>query len=379
MQIPYVRGRVANQAHVGLPEGTVEEEYARNGFFGRYAHLYRTNAPVAWTRIEGPLRPRLYQCNELGAGDYLGARTALLQNNDCRVSMAVLNAPMPYLYRNADGDDLLFIHAGGGRIETDFGALAYEPGDYLVIPRGTMYRLAPTSTTKVLVVETAGELSVPDRGMLGQHALFDPAVIRVPTPGEGSSLSAGAAGCAPGEWRVVIKRQDQLTSVYYPHCPLDVVGYKGTLTVWQLNVRDIRPVSSDRYHLPPTAHTTFVAHGVAICTFAPRPLENGDPKALKVPFYHSNIDFDEVLFYHAGEFFSRDGITPGMLTFHPQGIHHGPQAKAAQRTPKATHTEEVAVMIDTRQPLAVCDQAHKLELSDYWKSWQPSPAPQGAK
>ena len=370
------------QAHVALPEGTVEEEYARNGFFGRYAHLYREHPPVAWTRIEGPLRPRLYQVDATAPGDYLGGRVALLANADCKLYAAALREPMPYFFRNADGDELLFVHSGAGRLETDFGPLAYEPGDYLVIPRGTLYRLAPSSETHLLVVETAGELAVPDRGMLGQHALFDPAMLKVPTPGEGSTLAAtpvepgghgerGKHGHA-AEWRVVIQRQGTLTSVFYPHCPLDVVGWKGTLTVWQLNVRDIRPVMSDRYHLPPSAHTTFVAPGVAICTFAPRPLENGDPRALKVPFYHSNIDYDEVLFYHAGEFFSRDGIRPGMLTFHPQGIHHGPQARAAQRAPAAQRTEEVAVMIDTRRPLDICAPATALELPDYWMSWQPT-------
>lgn len=374
MNIPFVRGRVATQAHVALPDGTVEEEYARNGFFGRYAHLYREHAPVGWTRIEGPLRPRLYQLDAVTAGDYLASRVAVLANADCRISTAALDTPMPYLFRNADADELLFVHAGAGRIETDFGPLAYEPGDYLVIPRGTAYRLAPTSATRLLVTETNGELSVPDRGMLGQHALFDPAVMRAPTPGEASQLEAGLGDCRPGEWCVVIQRQGVMTRVYYPHCPLDVVGWKGTLTVWQLNVRDIRPVLSDRYHLPPSAHTTFIAPNVAICTFAPRPLENGDPRALKVPFYHSNIDFDEVLFYHAGEFFSRDGIRPGMLTFHPQGIHHGPQAKAATRAPAAQRTEEVAVMIDTRRPLDVCPPAAALELPDYWKSWQPEDA-----
>lgn len=371
MDIPYVRGRVAQQAHVALPEGTVEEEYARNGFFGRYAHLYRANAPVGWTRIEGPLKPRLYDLGAVAAGDYLAARVPVLTNADCRISTAALTEPMPYLFRNADGDELLFVHAGAGRLETDFGPLPYEPGDYLVIPRGTCYRLAPTSATRLLVVETTGELAVPDRGMLGQHALFDPAVIKVPSPDEKSTLAAGAAGCGPDEWRVVVQRQGALTSIYYPHCPLDVVGWKGTLTVWQLNVRDIRPVSSDRYHLPPSAHTTLVAPGVAICTFAPRPLENGDPRAMKVPFYHSNIDFDEVLFYHAGDFFSRDGIRPGMLTFHPQGIHHGPQARAVERTGGATRTEEVAVMIDTRRPLDVCAPVAAFERADYWKSWQP--------
>jgi homogentisate 1,2-dioxygenase len=375
MDIPYVRGRVAAQAHVALPDGTVEEEFARNGFSGRYAHLYRTHAPVAWSRIEGPLRPRLYDLREVGApvgGDYLSARVPLLGNGDCRIAVATLSAPMPYFFRNADGDELLFVHAGAGRLETDFGPLAYETGDYLVLPRGTTYRLAPTSATRLLIVETAGEIAVPDRGMLGQHALFDPAVLKVPSPGEASALTAGQGGAADGEWRLVIQRQGAFTSVYYPHCPLDVVGWKGTLTVWQLNVRDIRPVSSDRYHLPPTAHTTFIAPGVAICTFAPRPLENGDPRALKVPFYHSNIDFDEVLFYHAGEFFSRDGIEPGMLTFHPQGIHHGPQARAAERAPTATRTEEVAVMIDTRRPLDVCTPAEALERPQYWQSWQPT-------
>jgi homogentisate 1,2-dioxygenase len=184
-------------------------------------------------------------------------------------------------------------------------------------------------------------------------------------------LTAGQATCAPDEWRVVIQREGALTSVFYRHCPLDTVGWKGTLTVWQLNVRDIRPVSSDRYHLPPSAHTTLIAMPASvICTFAPRPLENGDPRALKVPFYHSNIDFDEVLFYHAGEFFSRAGIRPGMLTFHPQGIHHGPQTRAFERTGAATRTEEVAVMIDTRRPLEVCAPVTAFERPDYWQSWQ---------
>lgn len=370
MSIPYIRGRVAQQAHVGLPEGTVEEEYARNGFFGRYAHLYREHPPVAWTRIEGPLRPRLYDLQTAVGADYLASRHALLQNDDCRLSFAHVADAMPYLFRNADGDELLFVHSGSGRLATDFGSLVYEAGDYLVIPRGTLYRLVPAGETRLLVVETRGELALPERGMLGQHALFDPAVLRVPSPEERTPSAPGQAGCQPGEWRVVIKRQDALTSVYYPHDPLDVVGWKGTLSVWQLNVRDIRPVLSDRYHLPPSAHTTFIAPNVAICTFAPRPLENGDPRALKVPFYHSNIDFDEVLFYHAGEFFSRDGIAPGMLTFHPQGIHHGPQRRAAQRTPAAQRTEEVAVMVDTRRPLDICPQAAALEIVDYWQSWQ---------
>ena len=364
--IPHVRGKVALQAHVEVPEGTCEEEYARNGFSGRYAHLYRAHAPVGWSRIEGPLKPRAFDLARDAAttGDYLADRKLQLENGDVRIAFARVTQAMGYFYKNADGDELLFVHAGTGTLETDFGPLAYRRGDYLAIPRGTAYRLVPSDHTALLVIETRGELGFPERGLLGQHALFDPALLEVPTPsGEGSTLTA-----TRGEWELRIKRLGEITRVFYPFCPLDVVGWKGTLSVQRLNVADIRPVMSERYHLPPSAHATFVADGVIVCTFLPRALETGDPKAMKVPFYHSNIDFDEVLFYHDGEFFSRTGISAGMLTFHPQGIHHGPQPGAVERSRDATHTSETAVMIDTRRPLAVAAEA-SCELDDYWKSW----------
>lgn len=368
MDIPWIRGRVAAQAHVGLPEGTVEEEYARNGFFGRYAHLYRRHPPVGWTRIEGPLRPRAYNLLRLDASpsdDFLGARKGVLGNADVRLSWANLASAMPFLFRNADADEILFVHAGAGRLETDFGPMAYEPGDYLLVPRGTAYRLAPTSPSQFLVIEAFSEVSFPEKGMLGQHALFDPAVLEVPTP-EASSLAASPTG----EWELRILQRNEVTKVFYPFNPHDVVGWKGTLSALKLNVRNIRPVSSDRYHLPPSAHTTFIMRNAVVCSFLPRPLENGDPLALKVPFYHSNIDFDEVLFYHSGDFFSRSGIGAGMLTFHPQGIHHGPQPKAMERSKAAKQTDEVAVMLDTKMPLQVLSPAMSTEMTDYWKSWK---------
>ena len=369
MEIPYIRGRVALQAHVGLPEGTVEEEYGRDGFFGRYAHLYRTHAPVGWSRIEGPLKPRSYDVREsFGGGDesdYLAARKSILENADVRMSVARLTSAMPYFFRNADADEVLFLHEGAGRLETDYGPLSYETGDYIIIPRGTCFRLLPTSATKLLVIEAFSEVRFPEKGILGQHALFDPAVIRVPSPEEGSVMTPNAEG----EFEVRVQRLNEITRIYYPFNPLDVVGWKGTVCPMQLNVRDIRPVLSDRYHLPPTAHVTLVMRNAVICTFAPRPLENGDPDAVKVPFFHSNIDFDEVLFYHRGEFFSRVGIAPGMVTFHPQGIHHGPQGKAQERSKAATRTEEVAIMLDTKMPLHPTAEAGRVENAEYWKSW----------
>lgn len=361
--IPYLKGKYTTQAHVNIPEGTYEEEYARNGFSGRYAHLYRSEAPVDWIAIDGDLKPRCYDFKKVknNSDDFLLQRKSYLENSDVRILFSHLNNEMTYFYRNADADEILFVHQGAGLIETDFGPLNYTVGDYLIIPRGTVYRLAPASPSKFLIIESFSEVYFPEKGMLGQHALFDPAVLKVPEPAP-SLLKAD-------QYKLKIKRCDKITTVTYPKCPLNTVGWKGTLTVMQLNVDDIRPILSDRYHLPPSAHSTLLGHNFVICSFLPRPLENGDPKAIKVPFYHSNIDFDEVLFYHSGEFFSRAGVSEGMMTFHPQGIHHGPHKKAVSRTQNVQSTNEIAIMIDTKKPLFPTESAQTIELENYWKSW----------
>ena len=364
--IPYIRGKVTRQAHVDIPEGTYEEEYAREGFFGRYAHLYRTAPPVGWTEIEGDLKPRAFdplKIEKTQGGDYLGQREVMLLNHDVEIAYVSLNVDMPYFMRNADGDEVFFIHQGKGILETDFGPLQYQVGDYLVVPRGTVFRFKVFEKTDILNILSFSEIRLPDKGILGQHALLDPAMIQVPTPELNQDHPAG-------NYDLLIRRCGGITKVVYPFYPINTVGWKGTLTVWQINVKDIRPVSSDRYHLPPSAHITFVANQFVICTFLPRPLENGDPNALKVPFYHSNIDYDEVLFYHHGQFFSRAGMKEGMITFHPQGIHHGPQADAIKRTNDIKYTNEIAVMIDTRNPLQVSGATEDYEWKEYWKSWR---------
>ncbi len=360
------KGLTTTQAHVDVPAGLYEEEYARQGFFGRTSHLYRSQPPVGWTEIEGDLRPeclRIEDMADLANPDFWEGRVAFLQNDDVVISLSRLDKAMPYYFRNADADEVFFVHKGSGELETDFGPLAYEVGDYLVIPRGTVYRFTPAELTSLLVVESFGEVSIPDRGMLGRHALFDVDVIKTPTPDP-----ARYAGLK-GEWKLRIKRTGRFTTVTYPFNPINTVGWKGDLTVWQLNVRDIRPVMSERYHLPPSAHTTWLLKNAIICSFLPRSLENGDPGAMKVPFFHSNIDFDEVLFYHAGDFFSRAGIEPGMVTFHAQGIHHGPHPKAVEAAKDKTFTEEQAVMIDTKNPLYLTEAGRSVAMADYWKSW----------
>lgn len=363
----WIRGRASRQAHADLPEGTVEEEHGREGFSGAASHLYRLRPPTGWTAIEGPLRPHALDANRLSGaetGDHEDLATVLLENGDVRIGWWSRPPGTPeWFLRNADGDVLYLVHHGTGRLETEYGPLPYRPGDYLVVPRGTTHRLAAETPTDLLAVEALETgLRVPDRGLLGRHALFDPAVLEVPEPEPHDEA---------GEYRVKVLREQQVTTVVYPHHPFDVVGWKGDLAPLRLSVADFRPVVSARYHVPPSAHTTFVAEGFVVATFAPRPLET-DPAVLRVPFYHRNIDYDEVIFYHRGEFFSRAGITEGMLTFHPAGIHHGPQPKAVARSAErgpGGHTDEVAVNIDTRRPLHLTPAGASVEVEDYDRSW----------
>ncbi|MGA2082982.1 MAG: homogentisate 1,2-dioxygenase [Holophaga sp.] len=370
---PLRKGSITRQAHADLPAGTFEEEFARQGFYGRTTHLYRRHPVTSWTRIEGPLRPHSFDLNRLAPGQDLSEswfgcqepafRPVCILHNDDVALHWVVPAAMDFFYRNADGDDVYFIHAGGGRLECTFGVLDYAVGDYLVIPRGTTYRFLPAPGPQAyLLIESAGEVTIPDRNQLGPNALFDPAMVDTPE----LELEPDPDG---REWAVHIKRRNEITRVYYPYNPNDVVGWKGDLTVWRINVKDIRPVVSPRYHLPPSAHSTFLGRNMVICSFLPRPLEE-DPGAMRVPFYHSNIDFDEVLFYSAGHFFSREGIGPGMVTWHPQGIHHGPHPKAIAASRLKERTDEVAVMVDAYRPLRATPAAGLVENPDYWASWK---------
>lgn len=268
--------------------------------------------------------------------------------------------------RNADGDELLFIHEGAGALFCDFGHLPYRDGDYILLPRGTMWRIEPHQPSKMMLIEaTNSSYRLPEKGLVGAHAIFDPAILETP-----HIDAAFKAQQTEDTWRVVVKRRGQATIITYPFNPLDAMGWKGDLLPVRINWRDIRPLMSHRYHLPPSAHTTFVADRFVVCSFVPRPIES-DPGALKVPFYHNNDDYDEFIFYHKGEFFSRDNIHPGMMTLHPCGFTHGPHPKAFAAGLKAqkTATDEVAVMIDTRDALTIHAEAEGVEWSDYYLSW----------
>ena len=212
---------------------------------------------------------------------------------------------MDHLVRNGDGDEILFVHAGAGELYCDFGHLSFRDGDYIVLPRGTMWRIETSAPTTMLMIEaTEDAYRLPDKGVAGDHAIFDPAMLDVPAINDRFVAQQGDM-----DWQLKLKRRGAVSTVSYPYNPLDAVGWKGTLLPVRINWRDMRPLMSHRYHLPPSVHTTFQANRFVICTFVPRPLES-DAGALRVPFYHSNADYDEVIFYHAGDFFSRDNIHP---------------------------------------------------------------------
>ncbi len=362
-----MEGEASRQAHADMPKGTFEREMGSEGFFGPATHFYHRRPPTGWTSFEGPLRPRAFDCTKLDGGVGPLEADLVLHNGQVQVRFWRCAEPMRHLARNQDGDDLLFVHNGAADLYCDFGRLPIEAGDYVVIPRGTMWRLQPSSPIEALLIEnTNGRYGLPDRGMVGPHAVFDPAVLDHPRLDE-----AFRAQPDDRAWTVRVKRCNALSSVTYAYNPLDAVGWKGDLTVLRLNVRDIRPLMSHRYHLPPSAHTTFLGDRFVVCTFAPRPFET-DPGALKVPFFHNNDDYDEVLFYHRGDFFSRDNIDAGMITFHPAGFTHGPHPKALKNmlSQSKEATDEYAVMIDTRDPLDVAETAGHIEIAAYADSWR---------
>jgi homogentisate 1,2-dioxygenase len=367
ISFPRVEGEASRQAHTDLPKGTYERELGKEGFFGPATHMYHRRPPTGWTSFEGPLRPRAIDTTKLtGADRSPWSASLLLRNHALQLRHWKLDGAMDALARNSDGDELLFVHDGAGALYCDYGHLELRDGDYLLLPRGTMWRIEPSQPMALLMLEATNDsYRLPEKGLVGPHAIFDQAMLDVP------AIDDAFKSQKDQPWRVVVKRRDQLTTIGYPYNPLDAVGWHGDLLPVRVNWRDIRPLMSHRYHLPPSAHTTFAANRFVVCTFVPRPFES-DPGALKVPFFHNNDDYDEVIFYHRGEFFSRDNIHPGMITWHPCGFTHGPHPKALANMleQKAPATNEVAVMIDARDALEMCPAASQAEWTDYVDSWK---------
>ena len=398
---PYAQGRSTRHAHKAIPDGCFEEEQGRGGFYGPASHLIKPAPSTRWKHIKGPLKPRMFDLLQLKSkcehptgehptGEHPFKAAPLLRSPHIVISFLNLQSDVtdssvmgeatyrkPTLYRNADGDTLYFCHTGRGQVVTEYGVLKFEPSEYILIPKCVAHTFliepakgqtaADHVLAQLLVIENrSSRFRGPDRGITGRTALYDPNALQKPCL---EALHTFKRNTGLKFCDIMVKRADDLSHFEYDDCVLDAVGWKGDLWPLTLHTRDIMPLMSPRVHLPPSAHSTFVAYDFVVCTFLPRPLEE-DADALKVPFYHQNIDYDEVLFYHAGDFFSRDNLHAGMMSLHPAGFPHGPHPKAVQSVANKTHTNECAVMIDSRSPLSLAPTLSSIEQAEYWRSWQ---------
>lgn len=364
----YSQGKHNLQGHKAIPEGHFEEEQGRKGFFGPVSHLIKPEPSTRWTNIDGPLKPHLYDPTQLSKTNSKWQR--MFFNSSVSVYTTWLKAwdqkTALDAFRNADGDTLYFCHSGQGHVLTEYGLLTFTKGSYINMPKSLHHTFVCEADTQLLVIESKRSYyREPDRGMVGRNAFYDLASLGKP---ELEQMHVFKKQKGISVLKISVKKSEQLTHFSYENCVFDTVGWKGDFFPFTLHIKDLMPMLSARVHLPPSTHTTFVADGFVVCTFLPRPLET-DEDALKVPFYHQNIDYDEILFYHDGDFFSRDNLKAGMLTLHPAGFPHGPHPKAVKNITKKTHTDEVAVMIDSWEPFHVDQSMDAIELKEYWRSW----------
>jgi homogentisate 1,2-dioxygenase len=271
---------------------------------------------------------------------------------------------MEYFYRNAGGDELLFVHSGEGTLETPLGALAYHPHDYLVVPAGTTYRLQPAATTRIVAHQSRGHITIPKKfrnefGQLAEHAPYYERDFRAPV------LSSPID--ARGEYEIRVSNGDRDAVYIVENHPFDVVGWDGYCYPYAFNAGEYAPVTG-KLHQPPPVHATFEAPGAAFCVFVPR-LFDYHPLAIPVPYNHSSVDCDEVLYYVSGNFMSRRGIEEGSITLHAAGAPHGPQPGAVEASLGKTSTDELAIMVDTFGPLAIASGTRAFEDVDYYRSW----------
>ncbi|QKI81877.1 homogentisate 1,2-dioxygenase [Kroppenstedtia eburnea] len=377
-------GKIPHKRHIQFrkEDGSLfrEEVMGTKGFSGIQSVLYHHHPPTQVSRVErlrewqpeleerGANRHRHLLTDGLAAGgDPVEGRVHLLANEDVAIGVVRPTKPMDYFFRNSDGDEVLFVHEGEGEFQSVFGRMSYRPGDYIVIPVGTTYRLEmKEGPQRFLVIESTGEITPPKRyrnefGQLMEHSPYCERDIRVPERLE-PHLESGA-------FTVRVKAQGQLNAYQYDFHPFDVVGWDGYLYPWIFNVEDFEPITG-RIHQPPPVHQTFAGPNFVICSFVPR-LYDYHPESIPAPYWHSNVNSDEVLYYVEGNFMSRKGIREGSITLHPSGLPHGPHPGKAEASIGKKGTEELAVMIDTFRPLRVTRAALEMEDTGYIYSWLP--------
>jgi homogentisate 1,2-dioxygenase len=376
-------GNIPHKRHTQFrkPDGGLysEQLFSTEGFSDDYSLLYHCHPPtqIIKTEPQVDVSPRIaeekmlqHRCFEGFAvktgGDFLASRVPVLVNNDCHIVLAApISGTSNYFYKNTDADELIFVHEGSGVVKTQYGQLPFGYGDYIILPRGTIYQIEfDTEKNRLFIVESFTPLRYPKRymskfGQLMEHAPYCERDIR--TPQDLQTFDE------KGDFLIRAKKKGMLYGLHYGTHPFDVVGWDGCCYPYIFSIHDFEPITG-RVHQPPPVHQTFETNAFVVCSFVPR-LYDYHPNAIPAPYNHSNIDSDEVIYYVDGDFMSRKNVTRGMITLHPAGIPHGPHPGAVEKSIGKKETQELAVMVDTFRPLMLTQQALEIENNNYTMSW----------
>ncbi len=383
MPIYHKLGKIPAKRHTIFksPNGDYyyEQLFGTEGFQGMASLLYHLHRPTQVKEVlkSYSVKPKIAVEHNLTSrklmgfevapkDDYLESRTPLMVNNDLHIGVAAPRRSWnDYFYKNADADELLFIHRGSGRLRTLLGNISFEYGDYLLIPRGMIYQIEfDSNDNRLFYLESFSPIYFPKRyrnsfGQLLEHAPFCERDIKLPHDLETHD--------EPGDFLMKIKKQGIVHQMVYASHPFDIVGWDGYNFPYGFSIHNFEPITG-RVHQPPPVHQTFEGRNFVVCSFCPR-LYDYHPQAIPAPYNHSNIDSDEVLYYVAGDFMSRNDIAPGVMTLHPGGIPHGPQPGAMERSIGKTETNELAVMVDPFRPFQLTEAAMAIDDGKYYKSW----------
>lgn len=377
------RGELPSKRHVQFrkSDGSLysEELVSTEGFSSIYSIIYHAHAPTLVGELGEPwsCEPKITKQKHLQhrcylgfsvepADDYIESRKTVMINEDCALILAAPRKSMSdYFFKNSTADEVIFIHEGSGTLHTIYGKLDFRYGDYVHIPRGTIYQMEfDGPQNRLFITESFSPVHFPKRylnnqGQLLEHAPFYERDLRLPENMETRDEK--------GEFRVLIKKHGMMYPYTYTTHPFDAIGWDGCLYPYIFSIHEFEPITG-RVHQPPPVHQTFEAHNFVICSFVPR-LYDYHPDAIPAPYNHANVDSDEVLYYVDGDFMSRKHVEKGMITLHPIGIPHGPHPGTVEKSIGQKETLELAVMVDTFRPLYITEQADRIEQKDYWKSW----------
>jgi len=376
-------GKIPHKRHTQFrkDDGTLyyEQLFGTIGFDGMSSNLYHIHRPTQVKEIKGSynVAPKVAKANNMHSyrfkgfqvkpeDDFLKSRQAVLTNADCTIVLAApRKSQTEYFYKNTDADELLFIHKGSGKLRTHMGNLDFKYGDYLLVPRGIIYKIEfDNEDNRLFIVESRRPIYTPKRyrnwfGQLLEHSPFCERDLRQPQELENHDEK--------GDFLMKVKKQDDIFDMVYATHPFDVVGYDGYNYPYAFSIHDFEPITG-RVHQPPPVHQTFETDAFVVCSFVPR-LYDYHPQSIPAPYNHSNIDSDEVIYYVDGDFMSRNDIAPGHISLHPAGIPHGPHPGATERSIGQTETEELAVMVDTFKPLQITEEGLAIADDSYHTSW----------